>query len=567
VTNQWRFIVVNELEKVFPDTEPAPARDGVLRTAFRGETVSAQIAFRAPDDVEKADGEVRFEVLEAETGGEGGAAGARVRLFSVDLVPCELVAYPGHDDGYLRDTPGLYPDLLRPAHDGVVAPIVGAWRSAWVDVTVPTDASGQFIVTLRGVHVKTGKELGRWEFGFEIVPAELPPLELLNTHWIHVDGLATFYGVDLYGDEHWRAIEATIASAARMGVNSVLTPVWTPPVDTEIGNRRRDVQLIGIERTVDGFSFDFTRLDRWLEMCRRHAMRGIEVPHFFTQWGAHATPSFVERTPEGELRPMFGWETLATAPEYRAFLEQLIPALRGHLAVAWDGEVVYHVSDEPTAKDLENYHAARSVVHDLLDGCLVVDALSDVEFYAAGVVARPVVATDHLEKFLDAGLTDPWVYFCVTQHRDVSNRFIGMPSSRLRVLGRQLYGVGASAFLHWGFNFYGSALSKRFVDPFTDASGAGTFPAGDPFVVYPGPGFEMLESIRHRVSRQAVDDHRALQLLAALSSQEEARAISDPDGTLTFSRFPIDSQASIDARSRIDADIAAKLDSFPSASS
>lgn len=554
MSSAWQFVVVSELEKVFPDVEPAPAVDGSLRSAFRGETVSAQIAFRAPDDVEKADGEVRFEIGESES--------SQVRIFSVELVPCELVAYPGHDDGYLRDAPGLYPDLLRPAADGVVAPIVGGWRSAWIDVVVPPETSESLTVAVRAVRVKTGEELGDWLLRFDIVPAELPPLDLLNTHWIHVDGLATYYGVEVYSGEHWRAIEATLASAAAMGVNSVLTPVWTPPVDTAIGGRRRDVQLLEIERSADGFSFSFRRLDRWLELCRRMGMRAIEIPHLFTQWGAHATPAFVERTPEGELRPLFGWDTPATAPAYRAFLEHLIPALRAHLTDTWSGDVIYHVSDEPTANDLESYRAARSVVGDLLDGCLVVDALSDVELFAREVVERPVVATDHLDGFLEAGLVNPWVYFCLTQHRDVSNRFIGMPSARLRVLGRQLYGVAATAFLHWGFNFYGSALSKRFVDPFTDASGAGTLPAGDPFVVYPGPDFTVLESIRHRVSRQAIDDHRALQALAELSSREEALAISDPHGTLSFSRFPLDATSSTDARTRIDAAVIARLEKF-----
>jgi hypothetical protein len=224
-----------------------------------------------------------------------------------------------------------------------------------------------------------------------------------------------------------------------------------------------------------------------MALCRSHGIRTLEMPHLFTQWGALATPAiYVEHG--GRMHRRFGWDVPATDPSYRALLEQLIPALRAVLDTEWGlGQVIFHISGEPTADMVESYGAARSVVLDLLDGCVVVDALSHFELYEKGLVPIPVVATDAAQPFLDAEVAPLWLYYCVGQHRDVSNRFISLPSSRNRVIGTQLYLAKAAGFLHWGFNFYNSVHSTRPINPFLDTSAGGGFLAGDSFMVYPGP--------------------------------------------------------------------------------
>ena len=80
------------------------------------------------------------------------------------------------------------------------------------------------------------------------------------------------------------------------------------------------------------------------------------------------------------------------------------------------------ISDEPPREKQASYRAARAVVVDLLEGCTVIDALSDFEYFADGDVATPVVATDALDPFLAAGVPDLWMYFCIGQHRKDSRR-------------------------------------------------------------------------------------------------------------------------------------------------
>jgi hypothetical protein len=319
-----------------------------------------------------------------------------------------------------------------------------------------------------------------------------------------------------------------------------------------VGGLRTPTQLVGIIDIGDGtYRFDFTLLERWMALCRSHGITTLEMPHLFTQWGALATPAiYVEHG--GRMHRRFGWDVPATDPSYRALLEQLIPALRAVLDTEWGlGQVIFHISDEPTADMVESYGAARSVVLDLLDGCVVVDALSHFELYEKGLVPIPVVATDAAQPFLDAEVAPLWLYYCVGQHRDVSNRFISLPSSRNRVIGTQLYLAKAAGFLHRGFNFYNSVHSTRPINPFLDTSAGGGFLAGDSFMVYPGPDGVPFPSIRYRVFAEAMGDHRTMQLLRDLAGDAVVRAIVDPLGEMTLTAFSLDADAYRRARAAL----------------
>ncbi|UVY82853.1 DUF4091 domain-containing protein [Brachybacterium sp. NBEC-018] len=539
--------LTDSLEKVLGPTPPRPltTRGDVHVSGFLGERLSLQLAVL----LETGDGEtVRV--------GVGGPLAGVTDLSAVRRVPVSFAAPEGADAHYLVTEPGEYPDLLEPAPTGPVSLTPGTWEALWIDVLV-TDPG------LAGDHdleitVESEGGCARHRVRVRIHPRELPPLALLNTHWFHADSLAVHYDVPLLGERHWELIEAFLGAAREMDVNSVLTPVWTPPLDTAVGHERPTVQLVGIEETGPGeYRFDLTALDRWLALCEAAGFRAIELAHLFTQWGAKATPKIVVDTPAGPEK-RFGWHVPATDPSYRRLLEQMIPVLRAHLETHWPGEVLWHLSDEPGEADLEGYRAARAQVADLLDGAQVVDALSSCAYAAQGLVATPVVATDHVRPFLEAGL-HPWVYYCVSQGRDVANRFIALPSVRSRVLGRQLFVHGAPGFLHWGFNFWWTQHALAPVDPFTDTCAGGAFPGGDASVVYPGPDGTPWPSIRHRVLAQAMADHRALTLLAGLAGRDAATALVDEGGTLAYDRFSYDVAGHLAARAAVDEAILAHL--------
>ncbi len=530
-SNSWSFVLADSLEKVYPDSTPRARDASVRQSVFLGEPASFQLAIRPPldRDFRAVDG-VRVVI--------DGPAAQLAAIHQVDLVPVTLAAFPGTVDtpgGYDRTAPGLYPDVLRPAEDGRIQQIYGHWTAAWIDITA-TDPSlaGVLAVPVRVLDA-AGSTLFEQTVELHVIGRELPPLDLVNSHWFHCDGLANFYSVEAFGEEHWAIIDAFLGSAAKMGVNSVLTPTWTPPLDTEVGGLRLPTQLIGIQEISDGarpaYAFDFRQLLHWMELCEKHGIHTLEIAHLFTQWGANATPAIYVDTENGQERRC-GWDVPATSPEYRGLMTQLLPELRAVLARHWSlDRVIFHISDEPHGDQARaSYTAAKAQVADLLEGLTVVDALSDFEFYATGLVPNPIVASDAVEPFFAAKVERPWVYYCVAQDRGVANRFISMPSVRNRVLGHQLFAKDCGGFLHWGFNFYNNVHSVRSIDPFTDTCAGGGFPGGDSFMVYPGPGGTPWESIRYKVFAEAMADHRAFQLLAALAGRDAVMALIDTNG-------------------------------------
>lgn len=409
-----------------------------------------------------------------------------------------------------------------------------------------------------------GEKLGEEELKLTVIAATLPRQKLIHTEWFHADCLATHYKVAVFSEEHWRLIGDFIDTAVKHGINMILTPIFTPPLDTAIGGERPTVQLIGVnvdDGRIDGntkYSFDYTKLERWVKLCQSKGVEYFEISHLFTQWGAKHTPKIVA-TLNGEEQRIFGWDADASGEAYAHFLGQLLPDLGRVLQRLGIASCSYfHVSDEPVQAHLETYKKASELVQRLLPPEYpIIDALTEISFYEQGIVQKPIPSNDHIAPFLEAGIPDLWTYYCCVQYKQVSNRFYNMPSARNRIIGLQLYKFGIQGFLHWGYNFYYSQYSIKPLDPFKVTDALHAFPSGDSFLVYPGETGP-IESIRLEVFYEALQDLRALELLETLIGKERTVALIE-DGLsepLTFSVYPHSTEWMLEVRERINQAIA-----------
>lgn len=220
-------------------------------------------------------------------------------------------------------------------------------------------------------------------------------------------------------------------------------------------------------------------------------------------------------------------------------------------------QVRFHVSDEPGTDTLEQYYACKKQIAEYVEGYPLMDALSDYTFYQKGVCEHPVVALNHVNPFLESKMEDLWVYYCVGQTYQVSNRFMSMPSARNRILGVQMYKYKVKGFLQWGFNFYNSQLSLKHLDPFANTDADCGLPSGDAFLVYPGDDGQPWDSIRLRVLGDAINDLRALELLESLTSRDFVMELVE-DGLskeLTFFEYPTEAAYLLNLRTRINEEI------------
>lgn len=541
---------ISSLEKVFAD-EDLKAEPYVHGTALPGETYSFQIAFRSVRTVKPLRIRIQSQLE------------PYIFIRSVGLAPSELPCYSEHDDHVLRTTPGLYPDPLYSVEDAPPVALARQWRAVWIGVKLEGDVlPGHYPVSVAFLDEQDAA-LGEETFVLDVLPARLQPQRLVHTEWFHSDCIAVQYGVEAFSEAHWSLIDKYVRKAVQYGINMILTPLFTLPLDTAVGGERPTVQLVGVERLADGqYRFSFDKLLRWMDMCSKAGVQYFEFSHLFTQWGAGHAPKIMADTPEGSKR-IFGWDTDASGPEYADFLDKLLPELTRLLIEHGLRERSYfHISDEPSVQHMESYRAAAAIALKHLDGFAVIDALSDYSFYEQGLVRKPVPAVDHLDDFLDHGVPDLWTYYCCAQSRDVANRFFNMPSSRNRILGIQLYKYQIQGFLHWGYNFWFSQYSIRPVDPFRVTDAGLAFPSGDAFLVYPGPDGP-IESIRLLVMHEALQDLRALQQLEELIGRKEVLELleEDMEEELTLKQYPRNPEWLLAKRERVNRLIAEKSNS------
>lgn len=525
----YKFRLVGSLTKVLPTQKPKklPGRPMI---GFLGEKVSFQLAYSCQTD-DRCCGWFTAKPR----------SDLELQVRRVELVPSEYPCHSIWDDNYLCTAPGLYPDLLTPTSwEKDVQAFPNQWRSLWIDVPLEAAVTPGIHDIALDCFDRSGNLLDTLTCRIQVIGEMLPKQTLCHTEWFHGDCLADYYHVPVFSEEHWRILGNFMKSAADHGCSMILTPLFTPPLDTARGGERTTIQLVGVRKNQGKYIFDFSKLDRWIDLCEKSGIPNLEMSHLFTQWGAECAPKIIGSVDGGPKEKLFGWHTPAVG-EYTTFLRAFLPELKTFLrAKGWLDRAWFHISDEPNTSNVDTYQQAKASLGSLLDGCRVMDAMSHYEIYEQCQITRPVVCVDCIQDYLNAEVPHLWAYYCTSQALAVPNRFMAMPSPRNRILGVLLYYFNIEGFLHWGFNFYNSQFSLRHIDPFRVTDAGGAFPSGDPFLVYPAPDGTAWESIRGVILQEALNDVRMLKLLEARIGRAEVLSLIEKTagGKLSFGAYP-----------------------------
>lgn len=545
---QLKLKQLSSLEKVFFDEAPQ-GESITCGCALKGEEYSYQIAY-TKEITELWDNKSEFRIR-VESVLSPYITVRRVANVPVELSTIESMA----DEGYYHKKSGVFPDPLMMLNRDSVYAVCHKWYALWVSVKVPTEiAPGSYPIEILFENDDC-KESS--VFTLEILDVCLPKQNLIFTQWFHSDCIADLHNTEIFSEKHWEMIEKYIRTAADNGINMILTPIFTPPLDTAVGGERKTVQLVDCWYQNGAYSFGFERLERWIALCQNLGIQYFEISHLFTQWGAAYTPKIVVNTNEGEEK-RFGWHVSATSKEYKEFIDAFLPKLTAFLKEkGLQNRTYFHISDEPTHEQMETYQAALELVKPHLDGFKIIDALSDVDFYKKGLTQIPVPACHEMEPFLQENISERWTYYCNTPGERSSNRLMAMPSPRNRILGSQLFKFDCKGFLHWGYNFYYSQYSKEVIHPFLVTDACAAFGAGDAFSVYPY-GDEVVESLRLKVFKEAIQDYEAMCLLAKYKGKEFVVSLMEQEigSELKFTAFPFWGNYIISYREAINRELA-----------
>ena len=461
-----------------------------------------------------------------------------ITLGVIDCVPAEFTLTDKADDYYLGGT-GSYPDVIRPLKNGdLILPPSGIkclWVCAESDGDLP---AGVFSIGFR-LYDAENKFLGETEYELEVLNARVERPDIKKTNWMHYDCICNAHGVEPFTAEFYKIFEKYLAAYTRSGFNMLLTPLFTPPLDTYVGGERKTAQLVGVSLDGGVYSFDFTLLKEFIRFVLARGIKYIEFSHLFTQWGGEHCPKIIAEV-NGEKRKIFGWENDSLG-EYTtflgAFLTEFVKFLKKEKI---DNICCFHITDEPNERHIERYKALRQTVKSNIGDIPTIDAVSHYEYYKQGLVDIPVPTVSAADEFIKRGVKEMLTYYCCEPYDGYySNRFLNMPLMRTRILGCQLYLAGVGGFLHWGFNFYNSGLSYYSVDPYADTNAGGAFPPGDGFIVYPEKDGVNL-SLRSEMMAACFEDYDILYTLEKKIGREKVKELLKNEGIAGFNRYPKD---------------------------
>lgn len=485
-------------------------------------TYSFKVAYRFAGDPEKTVLPVGFRI-------QCSKDGVPVNVYKVGNVPVvNPVPNNLRAELFISDLPSLYPDPLflrdpdseierddfseRSFEEGQTETLnaVRDVQSLWVEINPDGKRlqPGRYRFDCVFTDLYRNTVLSDKVFELDVLDKEIAESELRCTNWFYCDALADVYGVEVFSEKHFSIIGDFVETAAKHGINMILTPCFTPPLDTRRGKERKTVQLVKVSVQNGRYSFDFSLFERFVRLCLSKGIRYFEHSHLFTQWGAEHAPKIVAEV-DGTEKRVFGWDTDAKSEEYADFLRAYLPALTSELdKLGIRDKTFFHVSDEPQAEHLDNYRFASALLRSIEPSLTTFDAMSNYSFYEGGTVDIPVVReiSPDMNRFID-GCDDFWIYYTGGVINDGNaNRVITLPQARNRLLGLHLYAANAKGFLHWGFNYYYDVLTHGIRNPFTDPC----FYLGSPgtsYVVYPGANGKPIESQRLKVMKEAFDDY------------------------------------------------------------
>ncbi len=564
--------LVSSLEKIFPDE----AKGNRISNAsvLKNEPFSFQIAFK--NEQEDIDATLIYVRVESDLD---------ISLFSeylIGYVPLTRADYKDSDEYFERKTPGLYPDMLLSRKTNTEVENDGHWWARWTEqnqdcLLYSLSESYQslwFTLNENGKEIQAGRHsikvlfyradnqecVAEEKLELDVIDAVLPEQTLFYTSWFYCDCLADIYGIEVFSDRFFEIMRSFLTEAAKTGMNMVLLPAFTPPLDTTDGKYRRTVQLVGVDYKDGKYTFDFSLMKKYVEICRECGIKNFEHNHLFTQWGAKHAPKIMA-TVNGEYKRIFGWDTDSLSEDYAFFLKSYLKELKIFLAeMNMENNIMFHISDEPDIEYISYYENAQKVVGDEIREYMCGDALSHFDYYEKGFTKKPIVIANskEMDKFV-ANCDDYWVYYTGAQLSEgCSNRIIPTTSARNRVIGLQMYVGAAKGFLHWGYNYYYDVLSHGFFNPCTNPCGYNQL-AGTSFVVYPDARGYAIPSLRMKVLYEGFNDYRALQVLEKkIGRKAVIEFIEQELGKVNYNFCPTSAQL-LEFRQKLNEEIANNL--------
>lgn len=496
---------VDPLEKVLPDRTYFPDTPAEMHVC-RGEHAGFQFVLLHDKDIRQCS--VRVDIRDAEGKPlEAARQFAPTTGFVGYVHVSRSVSVRGFDQ--LVSPSGFYPDPIieEPTRDIPARTPQPIWLTVPIPATTPAGTyKGRIIVmgTADGAPFERTKE-----FTIVVYPVTLPAQTLWVTNWFFLGDeqlklLNNGKNVELYSKPYWEIMRlcARAMKSFRQNV-ALISPL----------------HLMDFSIKGDKYTFDFTKFDTMTSIFIEEGTIGrIEGGHIGGRESTWETP-FVVSVPEkrggtGKIEFISKPINDSTAQRfYRQYLRALVEHLK---AKGWLERYMQHLADEPIPSNTASYIAIARFVRSIAPELRIIEACHSKEVEETIDVWVPQLNFFHEDSaFYQAQRLKPgkevWFYTCLAPQGNYANRFIEQPLLKTRILHWLNYRFGATGYLHWGWNAWGS-------NPFGETSGVipelgNVMPGGDGWIVYPGSRNgqgKIWSSVRMEAMRDGIVDYELL---------------------------------------------------------
>jgi hypothetical protein len=510
---QLNIVQVDAATRVYPDLAPEPMQYPVPLSVPRGASLPLHFVVMAQKPG------IYDVTVSAVTGPQGELSAEHIHIYEVLPVMVEANSNGGSRtsvtskppymwmETYVRKAPFEAFEALMPNNRLHLTP--GRYQAVLVDIDVPPDAApGQY----HG-QISIGSDEFRTTapFTFTVHKTQAPDqYRLSSVHWLQVEPENLTNGPipPWWSEEHWALLREAGRQLRRYGNDTVLTPLLDG-----------DYPLIQTIREKDGgYTFDFSRFDRWMEMFFELGYRYMAGHHLLMMKPVYVKDAATQLTTI--LSP-------SNRTEWYAFLPTFMSALHTHLEErGWTRNFLQHVLDEP--RDPDSYRIVSEMVRNYMPGVRTIDAINgnptiyspmlDVHVFAiASLAARQDLAAGRLT----SGKQN-WLYHCASPYPPMPNTHLDERAVNVRLYPWLAYLYNAEGYLFWGANMYrGADPYKTSIGPVPGGSQNPGHQPGDNWFFYPGPE-GLRGSMRIVQFREGTLDHTLLSMLA-----EHDRALAD----------------------------------------
>ncbi len=441
-----------------------PARNHAV-TAWRGETVTALALLMS----RHGSSPLRLEMLSADSSTRCADSVASARF--VRYVLCDGKRGCG---GNAMNTPSyLVPDIIEADTAWALLPM--STRPVWVSVQVPHDAApGEHTLYLAVVDARSHTELGRLELAVRVVDRTLP---LPSGYKFHVDfwqqpySVARMAGVGRWSQRHFDLLKPYLALLAKGGQKVVTTILFYEPWG-EQSNDKFDAMIKTTRRRNGKWRYDYSVFDHYVSLCDSFGINRQINCYSMIPW------DLTFRYYDEALGREVDLKTTTADSAYRALWVPFLKSFAQHLKKKGWFEKTRIAMDERGLEDmLRAYDVLHEAVPDFrmaLAGNLHDNLAGKVDDYSLAYGAR----------FSDAQLSErrakgmvSTTYTCCTEL--TPNLETYNDPADAAYLPLYCLANGFDGYLHWSWMNWTD-------EPLRD-SRFKLFPAGDTYLVYPGP--------------------------------------------------------------------------------